>query len=36
MFNVQRLLGPRLAGVVDAMAPGGSGNPFAGLNTHEL
>ena len=35
MFNVQRLLGPRLAGVVDAMAPGGSGNPFAGLNTHE-
>ena len=35
MFNVQRLLGDRLATVVDAMAPGGSGNPFAGLSTHE-
>jgi hypothetical protein len=35
MFNVQRLLGERLNGVVDAMAPGGSGAPFAGLTTHE-
>ncbi len=35
MFNVQRLLGERLASVVDAMAPGGSGNPFEGLTTHE-
>ncbi|MCU1345473.1 MAG: hypothetical protein JWL70_1739, partial [Acidimicrobiia bacterium] len=35
MFNVQRLLGPRILDVVDAMSPGGSGNPFAGLNTHE-
>ncbi|MEI8240857.1 MAG: hypothetical protein WCI22_15695, partial [Actinomycetota bacterium] len=35
MFNVQRLLGPRLAQVVDAMSPGGSGDPFAGLTTHE-
>jgi plastocyanin len=35
MFNVQRLLGPRLADVVDAMSPGGSGNPFEGLSTHE-
>ncbi|MGE3325805.1 MAG: hypothetical protein AB7N61_10420 [Acidimicrobiia bacterium] len=35
MFNVQRLLGPRLMDLVDAMSPGGSGNPFAGLSTHE-
>ncbi|MDB5687255.1 MAG: hypothetical protein JWR77_1844, partial [Rhizorhabdus sp.] len=35
MFNVQRLLGDKLAGVVDAMAPGGSGDPFAGLTVHE-
>jgi hypothetical protein len=35
MFNVQRILGPKLAGVVDAMTPGGSGDPFAGLNTHQ-
>ena len=35
MFNVQRLLGPRIADVVDAMSPGGSGDPFAGLNTHQ-
>src|SRR5690606_9673379 len=35
MFNVKRLLGPRIMDVVDAMSPGGSGNPFAGLNTHE-
>jgi hypothetical protein len=35
MFNVQRLLKDKLAGVVDAMAPGGSGDPYAGLSTHE-
>jgi hypothetical protein len=35
MFNCQRILGDRLGGVVDAMAPGGSGDPFAGLNTHQ-
>jgi hypothetical protein len=35
MFNVQRLLGDKINDVVDAMAPGGSGNPFAGLTTHQ-
>lgn len=35
MFNVQRLLGERIHDLVDAMAPGGSGDPFAGLSTHE-
>ena len=38
MFNVQRLLRstrPRRCGVIDAMQPGGSGDPFAGLNSHE-
>jgi hypothetical protein len=36
MFNVQRLLaGAKLDGVIDAMQPGGSGNPFEGLTTHE-
>jgi Tannase and feruloyl esterase len=35
MFNVQRLLGPKIADVADAMAPGGSGNPYAGLTTHQ-
>lgn len=35
MFNVQRLLGHRLGGVIDAMRPGGSGNPFTGLDTHQ-
>ncbi|MCU1345472.1 MAG: hypothetical protein JWL70_1738, partial [Acidimicrobiia bacterium] len=35
MFNVQRLLGPRIYHVIDAMLPGGSGDPFVGLNTHE-
>ena len=34
MFNVQRVLGDKLAGVIDAMQPGG-GNPFAGLNSHQ-
>ncbi|HVU74710.1 MAG TPA: hypothetical protein VHE83_17235, partial [Mycobacteriales bacterium] len=35
MFNTQRVLGDKLAGVVDAMAAGGSGNPYAGLTTHQ-
>jgi hypothetical protein len=35
MFNVHRLLGDRITQVVDAMQPGGSGDPFAGLPVHE-
>jgi hypothetical protein len=35
MFNVQRVLGEQLDDVIDAMAPGGSGDPFAGLTTHQ-
>jgi hypothetical protein len=36
MFNVQRLLrGEKLERVIDAMQPGGSGNPFDGLTLHE-
>lgn len=35
MFNVQRLLGPKVFDVVDAMWPGGTGDPFAGLGTHQ-
>jgi len=35
MFNVQRLLGTKIQAVIDAMAPGGSGDPYAGLTTHE-
>jgi hypothetical protein len=35
MFNVQRLLGDKIYDVIDAMAPGGSGDPFAGLDTHQ-
>ena len=37
MFNVQRLLSrdDKLEGVIDAMQPGGSGNPFSGLESHE-
>jgi hypothetical protein len=37
MFNVQRLLrdGDKAARLVDAMQPGGSGDPFEGLNSHE-
>ena len=35
MFNVQRVLGPRIRDVIDAMAPGGSGDPYAGLDTHQ-
>lgn len=35
MFNVQRLLGDKIHEVADAMGPGGSGNPYAGLTTHQ-
>jgi hypothetical protein len=35
MFNVQRLLGDKILDVVDAIAPGGSGNPYDGLSTHQ-
>lgn len=35
MFNVQRLLGDKIDGVIDAMSPGGTGDPYAGLTTHE-
>src|ERR1700728_2505123 len=35
MFNVQRVLGDKIDDVVDAVAPGGSGDPFVGLNTHQ-
>ena len=35
MFNVQRVLGEKLLDVIDAVSPGGSGNPFSGLNTHQ-
>jgi hypothetical protein len=37
MFNVQRLLRDpaKQARLIDAMQPGGSGNPFEGLDAHE-
>jgi hypothetical protein len=35
MFNVQRLLGDKLVDLVDAVSPGGSGDPFAGLDTSQ-
>jgi prepilin-type processing-associated H-X9-DG protein len=35
MFNAQRVLGEQLDTVVDAMAPGGSGDPFEGLSIHQ-
>jgi hypothetical protein len=35
MFNVQRLLGSKIFDVIDATLPGGSGDPFAGLDTHQ-
>src|SRR3546814_9767098 len=35
MFNVRRLLRDKLASVIDATEPGGSGNPFEGLNAYE-
>jgi len=35
MFNVQRLLREQISQVTDAVAPGGSGNPYEGLTTHQ-
>ncbi|MBU3992952.1 MAG: PKD domain-containing protein [Alphaproteobacteria bacterium] len=35
MFNVQRVLKDKIWNVVDAMWPGGGGDPFATLNTHQ-
>jgi hypothetical protein len=35
MFNVQRVLGDKIADVIDAMRPGGSGDPFTTLDTHQ-
>lgn len=35
MFNVQRVLGDKIQGVIDAMQPGGSGNPFENLDSHQ-
>jgi hypothetical protein len=35
MFNVQRILKEKLNDVIDAMAPGGSGDPYATLDTHQ-
>jgi hypothetical protein len=38
-FSVQahaaRVLGPQMSDVIDAVEPGGSGNPFDGLNTQQ-
>jgi hypothetical protein len=36
MFNVQRLLGrEKIIALADRTAPGGNGDPFDGLDTHE-
>ena len=35
MFNVQRLLKDKIWDVIDSMLPGGSGDPFAGLDSHQ-
>jgi hypothetical protein len=35
MFNVQRVLGDKIYDVIDATLPGGSGDPFVGLTTHQ-
>ena len=37
MFNLQRILrhGDTMAKIIDAMQPGGSGNPYEGLTTHQ-
>ncbi|MCU1344536.1 MAG: hypothetical protein JWL70_802, partial [Acidimicrobiia bacterium] len=35
MFNCQRILGDKVIALTDAMAPGGHGDPFVGLNTHQ-
>jgi hypothetical protein len=35
MFNCKRVLGNKVDDVVDATSAGGSGDPFAGLDTHQ-
>jgi hypothetical protein len=35
MLNVRNVLGPRLPGLIDALEPGGTGDPFAGLTEPE-
>ncbi len=35
VINAARALGPKVEDVIDAMAPGGSGDPFAGLNNEQ-
>lgn len=35
VINAARALGPKVEDVIDAMLPGGSGDPFAGLNTEQ-
>lgn len=35
MFNCQRILGDKVFALADAMAPGGHGDPFVGLDTHQ-
>jgi Tannase and feruloyl esterase len=35
MFNCQRILGDKISTIADAMAPGGHGDPFVGLDTHQ-
>jgi hypothetical protein len=35
MFNVQRTLGSRIDDLIDATSPGGSGDVFAGLDSHQ-
>ncbi|WP_231111739.1 tannase/feruloyl esterase family alpha/beta hydrolase [Mycobacterium avium] len=35
MFNCQRLLGDKTDAIAAAMAPGGHGDPFVGLTTHQ-
>ena len=34
-MHAMRILKDKLPGIIDAMEPGGSGNPYAGLNTEE-
>ncbi|MDB5395180.1 MAG: hypothetical protein JWM91_2686 [Rhodospirillales bacterium] len=35
VINAARALGPKVHDVIDAMAPGGSGDPFSGLNAEQ-
>jgi hypothetical protein len=35
VLNVHRVLGARVHDVIDAVEPGGSGDPFAGLDSHQ-